>query len=317
VEHTPTDTRNVALLSVATMAAGFLVLAIPYVGFPLAAFALSWVTYRFSPGHAAVLALAVSAVVAVFGPSLLGTSVLDGLLVAVTLLAVGPVAAILLRRFPALNVTIGLALVVTAAFLASPFGAQGLALLKEMVAAVLTNSGSTTPATDAAALKATVDYWVKLSSDTWPASSFYTMALSTAISVPFIARAGRSLGQTVKTFGPLAELDVNFNIVWPTILGLGLTALGTMWSQAPSLVALVGQNALMMVRPLLFLQGAAVFAALYRRMKAGRVVRTIALVLLFLTEILIPSVSVIGAVDLFLNLRKIPRAGSQPKVTAL
>jgi uncharacterized protein YybS (DUF2232 family) len=143
------------------------------------------------------------------------------------------------------------------------------------------------------------------------------MALSTAISVPFIARAGRSLGQTVKTFGPLAELDVNFNIVWPTILGLGLTALGTMWSQAPSLVALVGQNALMMVRPLLFLQGAAVSAALYRRMKAGRVVRTIALVLLFLTEILIPSVSVIGAVDLFLNLRKIPRAGSQPKVTAL
>jgi uncharacterized protein YybS (DUF2232 family) len=101
------------------------------------------------------------------------------------------------------------------------------------------------------------------------------------------------------------------------ILGLGLTALGTMWSQAPTPVGLVGQNALMMVRPLLFLQGAAVFAALYRRMKAGRVVRTVALVLLFMTEILIPSVSVIGAVDLFLNLRKVPRAGSQPKVTAL
>jgi hypothetical protein len=317
VEYTPTDTRNVALLSVATMAAGFLVLALPYVGFPLAAFALSWVTYRFSPTHAAVLALAVSVVVAVFGPSLLGTSVLDGLLVAVTLLAVGPVAAILLRRFPALNVTIGLALVITAAFLASPFGAQGLAVLKEMVATVLANSTSTTATADAAAVKTTVDYWVKVSADTWPASSFYTMALSTAISVPFIARAGRSLGQTVKTFGPLADLDMSFHIVWPMILGLGLTALGTMWSQAPTPVGLVGQNALMMVRPLLFLQGAAVFAALYRRMKAGRVVRTVALVLLFMTEILIPSVSVIGAVDLFLNLRKVPRAGSQPKVTAL
>ena len=317
MEYTPKDTRNVALLSVATMAAGFLVLAIPYVGFPLAAFALSWVTYRFSPAHAAMLALAVSAVVAVFGPSLLGTSVLDGLLVAVTLLAVGPVAAILLRRFPAMNVTIGLSLVITAAFLASPFGAQGLALLKEMVATVLANSTSTTPATDAAAVKATVDYWVKVSSDTWPASSFYTMALSMAISVPFIARAGRSLGLTVKTFGPLADLDMSFHIVWPTILGLGLAALGTMWAQAPTLVGLVGQNALMMVRPFLFLQGAAVFAALYRRMKAGRVIRTIALVLLFLTEIFIPSVSVIGAVDVFVNLRKIPRAGSKPTVTAL
>jgi hypothetical protein len=317
VEYTPADTRNVALLSVATMAAGFLVLAIPYVGFPLAAFALSWVTYRFSPGHAAVLALVVSVVIGVFGPSLLGTSVLDGLLVAVTLLAVGPVAAVLLRRFPALNVAIGLSLVITAAFLVSPFGAQGLALLKEMVATVLANSTSTTSTTDVAAVKATADYWVKVSADTWPASSFYTMALSTAISIPFIARAGRSLGLTVKSFGPLAELDMSFHVVWPTILGLGLAALGTLWSQAPSLVSLVGQNALMMVRPLLFLQGAAVFAVLYRRINAGRVTRTIGLILLALTELFIPSVSVIGAVDLFVNFRKSPRAGSRPSVTAL
>jgi hypothetical protein len=299
------------------MAAGFLVLAFPYVGFPLAAFALGWITYRFSPMHAAAVALAVSAVVGIFGPSLLGTSVLDGLLVAVTLLAVGPVAAVLLRRFRALDVVIGLAVVITAAFLASPFGAQGLAVLKEMVASVLTSTASSATATNTVAAQATTAYWVKFSSDTWPASSFYTMALSTAISVPFIARAGRSLGQTVKTYGPLADLDMSFHLVWPTILGLGLAALGTMWAQAPSLVTLVGQNALMMVRPLLFIQGAAVFAALYRRMKAGRVTTAIGLVLLLLTELFIPSVSVIGAVDLFINLRKLPRAGARPTVTAL
>lgn len=315
--YTPADTRNVAFLSVATMAAGFLVLALPYVGIPMAAFALGWVTYRFGPGPAAGLAFAVSAVVAVFGPTMLGTSVLDGLFVAVTLLAIGPVAAILLRRYPALNVAIGVALVMAAAFVAAPIGAQTLALSKEILASLIASSAANTTVSDPAALKAASDAMLKAFTDTWPANAFYTMALSTGIGIPLVARAGRSLGLSVRTYGPLADLDVTFHVVWPTILGLGLTALGTMWPQGPSLLSSVGQNALMIVRPLLFLQGAAVFASLYRRMKAGRFTRVIGLVLLVVTELFMPSVSVIGAVDLFANFRKVPRAGGKPAVTAL
>jgi hypothetical protein len=63
------------------------------------------------------------------------------------------------------------------------------------------------------------------------------------------------------------------------------------------------------VRPLLFLQGVAVFASLYRRMGAGKIAKTVGLVLLTLTELLIPfpSVSVVGLADLFANLRRLPR----------
>jgi uncharacterized protein YybS (DUF2232 family) len=90
-----------------------------------------------------------------------------------------------------------------------------------------------------------------------------------------------------------------------------------MWSQAPSWLLLTGDNVLRIVRSLLFIQGVAVFAALYRKMKAGRVTKVIGFVLLALTELFVPSVSVVGAVDLFANLRKIPRAGTQPTVTSL
>jgi uncharacterized protein YybS (DUF2232 family) len=65
----------------------------------------------------------------------------------------------------------------------------------------------------------------------------------------------------------------------------------------------------MIVRPLLFLQGAALFATLYRKAGAGRVNRAIGLALLLLTETFVPSVSILGVVDLFANLRKLPRAG--------
>ncbi len=316
MQFTPTDMRNLALLSVATMAAGFLVLALPYVGFPLAGFALGWVTYRFGPATAAALALTVSAVVAVFGPSLLGTGVLDGLFVAVALLAIGPVAAEMLRRYPALNVALGVALVTTVAFLVAPIGDQTLAISRELLGSFMTST-ATSRTVDPVALKTASDTLIRTFAETWPANAFYTMAFSAAVSIPFVARAGRSLAQPVRSYGALADLDLSFHVVWPMILGLGLTALGTLWAQAPVLVSSVGQNTLMVIRPLLFLQGAAVFAALYRRMNAGRLTRIIGLALLCLTELFIPSVSLVGAVDLFANLRKVPRAGGTPTVTAL
>jgi uncharacterized protein YybS (DUF2232 family) len=84
---------------------------------------------------------------------------------------------------------------------------------------------------------------------------------------------------------------------------------GSLWNQAPAIVESIGTNALMFVRPFLFLQGAAVFAALYQKMGTGRLMRTIGLVLLALMDTFIPSVSVLGIADVFANLRKLPRAG--------
>jgi hypothetical protein len=297
------------LLSVATIAAGFVVPVIPYLGLPLAAFTLGWLAYRFGEAPAAVLAVVAAGCVAAFGPSVLGTSALDGLFVGVALLGVGPVAASALRKYPALNVAAALALAITVAFLVAPIGAQTLTeaigAWKQILAA-LAASGSVN---DPAALRTATSALLVQMSVTWPATSFYTMGVGTAIGVSLVGRAGRSLGQDVHRYGPLADIDVSFHVVWPTILGLACAAAGSLWSHAPAVLAGIGSNLLMLVRPFLFLQGAAVFAALYRRSGAGRFARVTGYVLMFMTEVFVPLISVLGVVDLFMNLRKLPRGG--------
>lgn len=307
----PADIRSATLLSVATVAAGFVVPVFPYLGIPLAAFALGWLTYRFGAAPAAVLAVAVAGCTAAFGPAVLGTAPLDGVFVGVALLATGPAAAHALRRYPALNVAAVATLAITVAFLLAPIGGQtlveSLGIWKDALARVAASGRVTDPL----ALKAASTALLSQMRVTWPATSFYTMGIGTAVGVSLVGRAARSLGREVHRYGQLADIDVSFHVIWPTIIGLGFTAAGSFWSQAPSYVAGIGANAMMLVRPFLFLQGAAVFAALYRRMGAGRFTKGIGLVLLAVTETFVPSVSLLGAVDLFANLRKLPRAGTR------
>jgi len=309
VPISPADIRNAVLLSVATVAASILMLNAnsTIIAIPLVAFALGWLTYRFGTVPAAILALFAGALVALLGPSLFEAHVLDGVYVAIALLVVGPVSAVFLKRYPAVNVAVGVALVTTAAFLLSPLGAETyastMAVLPRMVAA-LTAGGSST---DAATLKVTTDALISQIAMTWPASAFYTLGAGVVLGISLTGRAGRMLGQQVNRYGALADIDVSFHVIWPTIVGLALAAAGTMYTSLPVTVAVIGTNLLLCVRPLLFLQGVAVFSALYRKMGAGRIARTIGLVLLCLTELLVPSVSILGVVDLFMNLRKLRR----------
>jgi len=315
VPISPADIRSATLLSVATVAAGFVVPVFPFLGLPLAAFALGWLTYRFGALPASLLAGVVGGCAAVFGPTVLGTAPLDGVFIGVALLAIGPAAALALRRFPAVNVAAAASIVVAAAFLLAPIGAQTLAdslgIWKDALAAVAASGRVTDPV----ALKATTAAWLSQMALTWPATTFYTMGIGTAVAISFLGRAARSLGMEVHRYGPLADLDVSFHVIWPTIVGLGFTAAGSFWSQAPALVSGIGANTLLFARPFLFLQGAAVFAALYRKMGAGRVTRVIGLTLLTVTEAFVPSVSILGAVDLFANLRKLPRADTKASGT--
>jgi len=311
VSISPADIRSATLLSVATVAAGFVVPVFPFLGLPLAAFALGWLTYRFGAVPAAFLAAGVGGCAAAFGPSVLGTVPLDGLFIGVALLTIGPASALALRRFPAVNVAAAASIVVTLAFLLAPIGAQTLAdslgIWKDALAAVAASGRVTDPA----ALQAASAAWLSQMAVTWPATSFYTMGIGTAVAISFVGRAGHALGKEVHRYGPLADMDVSFHVIWPTIVGLGLTAAGSLWSQAPTFVSSIGVNALLFVRPFLFLQGAAVFAALYRKMGAGRITKVIGMALLALTEGFVPSVSLLGGVDLFANLRKLPRAGTR------
>jgi hypothetical protein len=310
---TPADIRNAVLLSVATIAAGLLVPVVPYVGLPLAAFSLGWVAYRFGTMPASALAIVASLLVAVVGPSVLGVSPLDAAFVAVALLAAGPGTAWALRRYPALTVVGGVTLLIAGAFLIAPIGAQtlrdSLAAWRAIVDAVATSGG----VKDTVALRAAAPGMLAQMSLTWTSTTVYTMGIGVLLSVPLVSRAGRALGQAVSRYPVLADVDLSFHLVWPAIAGLALVAAGTVWGKGQGIAYTVGYNTLMIVRPVLFLQGIAVFASLYRRIGAGRVWRTIGFVLLGLTELVVPSVSVLGMVDLFFNLRKLPRGrGSTP-----
>lgn len=306
---TPADIRNAVLLSVATFAAGFVTPVMPYVGLPLAAFALGWITYRFGSASASILAVAACLPVALFGPSVLDVSRGDAAFVAVALLAMGPGAAWALRRYPALLVAGGLTLLISGAFLVSPIGAQTiretLAVWKQAFEMAATNGSVVDPA----ALRVNATAFLQLLSMSWPSLAVYLIGTGAVIGVPLVARAGRALGQRANTYPKLQDVDLSFHLVWPVIAALGLMAVGTFWQQGVGPVYATGLNLLMIVRPVMVLQGLAVFAALYQKVGVGRVMRTIGFVMLGVTEVFLPSVSVLGVVDLFANLRKLPRAG--------
>jgi uncharacterized protein YybS (DUF2232 family) len=303
--------RNLVLLSVATIAAGFLMPALPFAGIPMAGFALGWIAYRFGTRPSIAVALVASAVVAVLGPAAVGIDRLDALFVVVAMLAAGPAAAWALRRYSAYSVVAAGTLVAAGVYLVAPIGAQtlkdSLMLSRQMLDALVAGGSVADPA----ALKESVAALLAQMAATWPATVVYTIGPGMLLSVPLVSRVGRSLGVEVKRYPALADTDLSFHLVWLAIAGLALLAAVTFWSHAQGTAYAVGLNLLMIVRPALALQGLAVFAALYRRISVGRVMRIIGFVLLGLTEVLVPSVSVLGLVDLFLNLRKFPRAGAK------
>ena len=303
---TRVDIRNAVLLSVATIAAGLITPILPYLGMPLAAFALGWMAYRFGTVPASLVALVASVPVVVLAP-VLGVSPVDAAFVAVTLLAVGPLTAWALRRYSAYTVVGGVALLVTGAFLIAPIGAQTLRDSIVVWRGMLNALAASGSVTDPASVKATAAATLATLTVGYPATTAYTMAIGALASIALVSRAGRSLDQQVSRFPALADVDLNFHVVWPAIAGLVLLAVGTTWFHGTGVIYAIGYNTLMIVRVALLLQGFAVVASLYRRIGAGRLWRTIGFVLLALTELLVPSVSVLGLVDLFFNVRKLPR----------
>jgi uncharacterized protein YybS (DUF2232 family) len=240
----------------------------------------------------------------------------DAAFVAVALLAMGPGSAWALRRYPALTVAGGVTLLISGAFLVAPIGAQTLKdtiyVWKSAFAAAASNGSVADPAS----LRVTAAAFLQLLAMTWPALAVYTVGAGVVIGIPLVARAGRALGQRANTYPALPEVDLSFHLVWPAIAGLGLMAAGTFWQHGQGFVYAAGLNLLMIVRPVMLLQGLAVFAALYRRIGLGRVMRTIGFATLGITELLLPSVSLLGVVDLFFNLRKLPRSGAMPVTSA-
>lgn len=302
------DVRNLILLSLATVAGGFLTPGLPFLGLPLAAFALCWITYRFGLPAGVATALVAAALVGAFGQFLGLADPLDAIFVVLALAIVGPATASALRRFPALGVLLGVALALTAVFVASPTGA---ATLSAMIASVPAFVKSGLIATGASTTQTRqISATVMLYRQAWPWIAYYLMGLTALIVVPLASRAARSLAVDVRRYPPLAQIDVSFHFVWPAIAGIAALAGGS-FAKMP-LLGTIGLDILLFVRPVLVAQGLGDFAALYRRANAGRFMKGLGYTLLLATELFIPLVSLLGLIDIFFNLRKLPRGGARP-----
>jgi hypothetical protein len=190
VPLSPVDIRNAVLLSVATLAAGIIVPIAPYVGMPLAAFALAWFAYRFGIGRSAMLAIVASLPMA-FSAPYVASHPLDALFVAVTLLAVGPGAVWALERYPAYTVAAAIALVSGVAFVLSPLGHETLTQSTVFWSKVLKAALKNQSGTDATSIVAGVQALKAQMRLAWTSSAIYTMGFGALLGVPLVARAGR------------------------------------------------------------------------------------------------------------------------------
>lgn len=314
------DIRDTVLIALACIVAGVLVLAPYNLGVPLCALALSWLAYRHSFPLAVGVAIFAGAVIALTSPA-------EAVMVAAVMLLAGPWAASRMRRrSPWLVFT-----VVAIAVLGCTFGA---------IALVQAAAGSTLPAffaeqaragaAEAAALtkswglstSATVEAQVAsmqiMVGQVLPSIFVLAAALSALLSVYAVGWVGRREGQELNALPPLAELDLSWHLIWVLIAGLGGLAAARFGGQMDGALGALSWNLVVLVRGALFLQGFAVFAGFYRKAKLGPLGRWVGYVLLIVTEMVTPImiplgiVSLTGLVDLWVNLRKLPRGGEPP-----
>jgi hypothetical protein len=326
VELKAADIRNVILAGFAISVAAVISPSLEAVGIPLAALGLGWFAFRFGMRSAVLTALAATAVVAIVtaGQALsdgtVGVALTSLLFVGPALLAAGPGTAWALERRRAVTVVAGLTAVLFVLAVAMMSLQAGLAhttvtaelqavvraAIAQAVVQAKSQPGGAAQAQQVAALQSTWLSQVQL----WPSLQFVISAFTAAVSVPVVSWVGRRLGRPVSALPALADLDLSFHLVWPGIVGIAALAWATFTKQPPAGWAwVVGANLLFAVRPAFYLQGMGVFAALYKRLGTGRFGRGFGFALLTISEILIPSVSVAGAADLFFNLRKLPRDG--------
>lgn len=310
------DMRDTVLIAIACVVAGVLVLAPYNLGVPLCALALSWLAYR----HGFPLTVGV----AVFAGGVLAlTSPAEAAMVAVVMLIAGPWAASRMRsRSPWLVFA-----VIAAAVFACTFGAIALAQAavgstlpaffaeQAKLGAVEATSIAKSWGMSSAATQAQLAAIQMMIAQVLPSVFLLGAALSALLSVYAVGWVGRRAGQEIRALPALGDLDLSWHLTWGVILGLGGLAAARFTNQMDGALGALSWNVVVLVRGALFLQGLAVFAGLYRRAKLGAVGRTLGYVLLAITEVVTPIavpiglVSITGLVDLWINVRKLPRGG--------
>ncbi len=293
----------------------------PIVGLPIAAGALADLWYGQRRAVALAAALVGGAVAGLLGSATLYVVVVPmvgvtlgpsavwvfGLMSAASLALVGPGIAELLRTGSAYR-AIGLALVglsvlqVAALALFAAGAGQGLeALVGDAVAEVAALTGGL------AEVEASVVAG-------WPALLVSMNALAAVLSTVVVGRAAARRRIAASQFPRLAVVDLDPRLTVLPIAAIALIAVGRFPVAIAGDLEVAGTNLLIVARWVFFLQGLAVFAGLYERARFPRFTRVLGYLMLGVTEALLPLVSLTGLVDVWLNVRRLPRDGADQKV---
>lgn len=316
---TPKQMRDIVLTALATTAGAWLTPSLPALGVPLAAVTLAWFTYRYGARAGVAVSVIATAIASAAFADSVATAASSAVFLLPAMLAAGPGTVWALRRWKVTSTVAALTVVMFVAVVAglalqtaaahTTIAAESAASARQMIDQ-FTKGVGTRDAAAAIQLKESAATIASEVAALWPAGMFLSVAVAAALAVPTVSFIGRRMGATVATLPPLADLDLSFHLVWPSIAGIALLAVDAFGHGAPSWAGVVGSNLLYVVRPALFLQGLAAFAALYRKVGVGRLGRNFGFVLLGVAELTVPSVSVVGIADLLFNPRKLPREGA-------
>lgn len=104
------------------------------------------------------------------------------------------------------------------------------------------------------------------------------------------------------------RLDAPMVFVLALVIGILLIALSFLDTAASDLLATIGGNLVVMLRFVFAAQGFAVIMAMLVRSRMPMIVRVLALFIAVQVEIFTMGVSLVGLVDIWVNIRKLPRS---------
>jgi hypothetical protein len=301
-----TQARDLVLLAVACGAGALVAPLLPYIGLPVAAAAAAGLMYR--------KRLVVAILAAVLGVAASEIIVPGSAVFAVPAVAAAIAAAWLLRHRSAQFVGLGLSIVVAASAVAADAlsarlaGSTLVAGIEEQ-ATVLTNSLKQALGAGASALSAQLATLRSIYVTLWPSFYVQTGVLIAVFVIAAIAWAAKKSGTDVQV--PAAKkLDLSVHTLWPLVIGLVSLAAGQFLGVYTTALRALGFNALYVARALFFLQGVAVFSALFDVPKSGRGKMVALYATLWIFDQFLLIVSLVGLLDFWANFRRLHRDGA-------
>jgi hypothetical protein len=318
------------LVPLAVATGALFLFGLPPIGMPMIAAIVARLHYAGSPGWALATAALTAAGTAVYGlfvvsgqptvqsaAAVTATGLAPGIMAAGTALALWWAVLTIVKR-PAWQVFSGVTAVSYASYVLAWFAgaaAQGATLselISAQVGAAIEQMGPLLDVGAAGVSVAEVEAVVRtMLVQSWLGTSLISIMLGAGLTTMLVSRLARAHG--IPTQGPraLASFDITWHVVWPLAAGFGIVAWMLRQDAQETVLAGIGLNLLVVSGAVVLAQGFAVAESLLKRIRLGVIPRALVYGLLLWLWILPPVLFGLGAADLWVNFRKLPRGPRQ------